>query len=250
MIDRALLLKDAYRRGYQLACQHASESESKSKSEIEKTAVLPWLTRMFPNAMRFGQKALNVGRLATTGGGPLAPHVFGKFLEPAQQALSFGTLGGAVNVLTGDPEEAWYKRFGKGYFGGAAGGLGWHYGGQLGKGLARRTSGSQWLTQRAPNLAQRLQHTVGPKGSEGVSIGDIWQGVKAGLPLKETAKQLGAYTLAGAPVAAGAWYGSVGGEQLTRPLTEQAMPTAARVTMPIAARALRAIPEGGQSWGY
>jgi len=232
MITKQEFLKYAYWRGYQAG--------------IEKTAAGPFLTNM----LNFGRKALNVGRLATTGGGPLAPHVFGKFLEPAQQALSFGTLGGAVNVLTGDPEEAWYKRFGKGYLGGAVGGLGWHYGGQLGKGLTRRVSGSRWLTQRAPNLAQRLQHAVGPKGEAGMGIGDIWRGVKAGLPLKETAKQLGAYTLAGIPVAAGAWYGSVGSEQLTKPLTEQTLPSAARAAIPVAARALRAVPEGGPPWGY
>lgn len=202
------LLKRAYQLGYQRATHEKTALNVRPAINALTSGshtVSSFLKRLWES------KPSQFSRMLVGGKPEMAHRIFGRFTEPASQALGFGTFGAGMNTLMGDESKPWYQRAATGFAGGAAGGLGWHYGAQAARGAVRRLANTKSMQTVAPNLMSRVRATVGPKGSEGKTFGEIWRGLR-GAPLGERAKQLGTYALAGAPVAAGAWYGSAGAE--------------------------------------
>lgn len=229
-------LKHAYQLGY----QHAWEQERKAEHEKSAgilTSLGGGLARLLGKGISAGVPAAgrglasaaasavpvakniaNVGRLLTYGGGPLGTKFMGSGL--LSNVVPGAALGGTFNALLGDDSKPWYQRYGEGALGGAAAGAGWWGGGKLMRGAMQSVGQSKWLQQKAPNFAKRWTAAAGGKGIPHDTFTGptgIWAAMKSGAPVgADTAKRLGMYALTGAPIAAGAWYGSSFADEAAR----------------------------------
>jgi len=177
---------------------------------IEKTAGFWDAAARIP----FVGKAAPAVRFGLFGTGPLS----NKFSPTAQKyirdTLIGGSLSGGMNLAMGDKETPWTQRLGEGWLGGAASGLAFRAGIHGARSGLSRLGQSQWLGNRAPNLAQRLTQATDLSNPGHSTIGGIWRHATSGHAgsVGEAGKRLGMYTLAGAPIAAGGFWLSGKGE--------------------------------------
>jgi hypothetical protein len=142
---------------------------------------------------------------------------WGTMPEVGKQMAGFGLFGGGINAAIGDPEQSVARRFGTGFAGGAAGGLGWYGGGKAVRGLTGMAARSQVAQKYAPNVANRLSQAAGGAGKAPLKFFDtkikdkiitpgIWSKFKTPGSRVEALKQFGGYSAAGVPAVAGAWW--------------------------------------------
>lgn len=170
------------------------------------------------NEKTAGVGLLNLGKFLLYGGGQLAQKGgrVAKFMSPMMLG---GTFGGVSNVMGGG-EGPWYARFGKGYLGGMAGGLGAAVGAKaMTRGLGALGK-SGLMRKYAPNFGARLTQAVtGGAGMGGrQTLSNIFAATKpvagAARNWGETAKRLGMWGLAAVPVVAGIAGGSAVAEDM------------------------------------
>jgi len=146
-----------------------------------------------------------------------APEVVKQMGGVVKQMGGFGLFGGGINAAIGDPEQSVAARFGRGFAGGAAGGLGWHVGGKAVRGLTGMAARSQTAQRFAPGMSKYIGQGAGGAGKAPLKFFDLKEGEKVitpGLWSKfktpgsrvEALKQFGGYTAAGVPAVAGAWW--------------------------------------------
>ena len=138
----------------------------------------------------------------------------GQFLgkhDALRNMANYGMFSGTVGAALSEPGDR-LSGFGKGLLTGTLGGAGWHYGGKLMRSAINRLTregGRMASSKTFGGLAQRMRDT------RKQGFGEILKSGK-GTVFGDTAKNLGAKTLAATPVGAAALGGSMVAEEPLR----------------------------------